>query len=204
MLGSIGQWRNMAKEALDRTAIVAKFLCFLHVTNNYLCSSTLVYGPSMLPTLNLTGDVVLAEHVSTRLGKVGPGDVVVVRSPENPNKYVTKRIVGMEGDRVTFSVDPISSDRSKTLVVPKGHVWIQGDNVYASKDSRHFGPVPYGLIQGRVCCRASILFSSFVGSSSRLYILALPELYGESVALDNKSLESIIAESLKFSHLTEP
>lgn len=71
----------------------------------------------MLPTLNLTGDVVLAEHVSTRLGKVGPGDVVVVRSPENPNKYVTKRIVGMEGDRVTFSVDPISSDGSKTLVV---------------------------------------------------------------------------------------
>lgn len=71
----------------------------------------------MLPTLNLTGDVVLAEHVSTRLGKVGPGDVVVVRSPENPNKYVTKRILGMEGDKVTFSVDPISSDSSKTLVV---------------------------------------------------------------------------------------
>ncbi|KAH7861422.1 hypothetical protein Vadar_025956 [Vaccinium darrowii] len=153
MVGWIGQWRSIAKEALDQTAIVTKFLCFLHVTNNYLCSSILVHGPSMLPTLNLTGDVVLAEHVSTRLGKVGLGDVVLVRSPENPNKSVTKRIVGMEGDTVTFYADPINGHRSKTLVVPKGHVWIQGDNVYASKDSRQFGPVPYGLIQGKVCCR---------------------------------------------------
>ncbi|XP_057507095.1 mitochondrial ATP-independent inner membrane protease subunit 1a isoform X3 [Actinidia eriantha] len=115
--GFIGQWSSVAKEALDRTMIVAKFLCLLHVTNNYLCSSTLVYGPSMLPTLNLTGDVVLAEHVSTRLVMVGPGDVVLVRSPENPRKTVTKRIVGMEGDTVTFLVDPMNSDRCRTMVV---------------------------------------------------------------------------------------
>ncbi|KHN47457.1 Mitochondrial inner membrane protease subunit 1 [Glycine soja] len=37
--------------------------------------------------------------------------------------------------------------------VPKGHVWIQGDNIYASRDSRHFGPVPYGLIEGKVFFR---------------------------------------------------
>ncbi|CAL5406018.1 unnamed protein product [Camellia sinensis] len=160
LLGYLGQWRNVAKEAVDRSMIVAKFLCLLHVTNNYLCSPTLVYGPSMLPTLNLTGDVVLAEYLSTRFGKVGLGDVILVRSPENPTRIVTKRIVGMEGDTVTFLVDPMNSDRSHILVleqgfdkVPKGHVWIQGDNIYASKDSRHFGPVPYGLIQGKVCCR---------------------------------------------------
>ncbi|KAL6999693.1 Mitochondrial ATP-independent inner membrane protease subunit 1a [Sarracenia purpurea var. burkii] len=117
VVGYIKQWRSVAKEALDRTMIVAKFLCLLHVTNNYLCSSTLVYGPSMFPTLNLTGDVVLAESISTRLGKVGLGDVVLVRSPENPRKIVTKRIVGMEGDTVVFSLDPMSSDRCRTLVV---------------------------------------------------------------------------------------
>jgi len=39
--------------------------------------------------------------------------------------------------------------------VPKGHVWIQGDNVYASRDSRHFGPVPYGLIRGKVFFRVT-------------------------------------------------
>nr|GEZ71630.1 mitochondrial inner membrane protease subunit 1 [Tanacetum cinerariifolium] len=34
--------------------------------------------------------------------------------------------------------------------VSKGHVWIQGDNIYASNDSRNFGPIPYGLIKGKV------------------------------------------------------
>ncbi|XP_075643901.1 mitochondrial ATP-independent inner membrane protease subunit 1a isoform X2 [Castanea sativa] len=180
LLSYMGQWKSAAKEVLDRTAIVAKFLCLLHVTNNYLCSPTLVgnpintcsiflfsfclfvgwlgllscgvqvYGPSMLPTLNLTGDVVLAEHVSHKIGKVGTGDVVLVRSPVDPRRILTKRVVGMEGDTVSFYVDPMYS---QTTVVPKGHVWIQGDNTYASSDSRHFGPVPYGLIQGKVFFR---------------------------------------------------
>ncbi|PON98576.1 Peptidase S26A, signal peptidase I [Trema orientale] len=149
----MGQWRRLAKEAIDRTLIVAKFFGFLHVTSTYLCSSNLVLGPSMLPTLNLTGDVVISEHVSHRLGKLGRGDLVLVRSPENPRKIMTKRIVGMEGDRVTFFLDPNFAERCRTAVVPKGHVWIQGDNIYASNDSRHFGPVPYGLIQGKVFFR---------------------------------------------------
>ncbi|KAH0986441.1 hypothetical protein GBA52_013618 [Prunus armeniaca] len=123
----------------------------LHVTDAYLCSSTLVYGPSMLPTLNISGDVLLSEHVSHRFGKVGAGDLVLVRSPNDPRKIVTKRILGMEGDQVTFFVDPKHSDRSRTTVVPKGHVWIQGDNIYSSFDSRTYGAVPYGLIQGKVC-----------------------------------------------------
>ncbi|KAL6999702.1 hypothetical protein U1Q18_000858, partial [Sarracenia purpurea var. burkii] len=50
--------------------------------------------------------MVLAESASTRLGKVGFGDVVFVRSPKNPRKIVTKSIVGMEGDTVAFLVDP--------------------------------------------------------------------------------------------------
>ncbi|KAK6270257.1 hypothetical protein POUND7_007362 [Theobroma cacao] len=149
------QWRSLAKEAMDRAFIVVKFLCFLHVTDSYLLSPTHVLGPSMLPTLNLTGDVVLAEHLSHRVGKLGPGDVVLVRSPFDPKKTLTKRIVAMEGDKVAFSLDPTRSHSSRSLVVPKGHVWIQGDNLYASNDSRHFGPVPYGLIKGKVLLRVS-------------------------------------------------
>lgn len=107
----------------------------------------------MLPTFNLTGDVLLVENLTVRMGKVRPGDVVLVRSPENPRKTVSKRILGMEGDRVTFMIDPKNSNRCQSVVIPKGHVWIQGDNIYASHDSRNFGPVPYGLIQGKVFFR---------------------------------------------------
>ena len=34
--------------------------------------------------------------------------------------------------------------------MPKGHIWIEGDNKHNSRDSRQFGPVPYGLLEGRV------------------------------------------------------
>ncbi|KAF5778306.1 putative signal peptidase I [Helianthus annuus] len=153
LLNNLTKWSAIAKQSFDRAAIVAKFLCLLHVTNTYIFSPTLVYGPSMLPTLNLTGDVLLSEYVSHRLGKVGPGDVVLIQSPENPRKMITKRVVAMEGETVSFLVEPSRSDRSRTVVVPKGHVWIQGDNIYASNDSRNFGPIPYGLIQGKVWCR---------------------------------------------------
>lgn len=71
----------------------------------------------MLPTLNFTGDVLLVEKLSPRLGKVGRGDVVLTRSPENPRKIITKRIMGMEGDTVTYLVDPGRSERSRSLVV---------------------------------------------------------------------------------------
>lgn len=36
---------------------------------------------------------------------------------------------------------------------------MEGDNIYGSTDSRNFGPVPYGLLQGRVFWRVRI-FSS--------------------------------------------
>ncbi|XP_073156943.1 mitochondrial ATP-independent inner membrane protease subunit 1a [Henckelia pumila] len=147
------QWKSTAKEAFRHSILFAQFLSLLHVTDTYICSPTLVYGPSMLPTLNFIGDVLLVEKMSHLLGKVGPGDIVVVRSPENPRKRITKRIVGVAGDTVSFLVDPGDSDRTHSLVVPKGHVWIQGDNIYASKDSRQLGPIPRGLILGKVFCR---------------------------------------------------
>ncbi|CAN1845286.1 Mitochondrial inner membrane protease subunit 1 [Linum perenne] len=157
------QWSSAAQDTTARASIAAKFLSFLHITDSYIVSTTLVQGPSMLPTLNYSGDVLLIEHLSHRLGKLEPGDIVLVRSPVEPRKIVAKRIVGMEGDRVTFLADPSHSENSRTVLqVPKGHVWIQGDNVYASADSRYFGPVPYGLIQGRAFLRVTISILSIL------------------------------------------
>ncbi|KAK1380123.1 hypothetical protein POM88_026867 [Heracleum sosnowskyi] len=55
------------------------------------------------------------------------------------------------------------------LEVPKGHVWIQRDNIYASKDSRHFGPVPYGLIHCKVFCRLSSCGGRLIISSDGVW-----------------------------------
>jgi inner membrane protease subunit 1 len=31
-----------------------------------------------------------------------------------------------------------------------GHVWLEGDNLQNSTDSRYYGPIPYGLVRGRI------------------------------------------------------
>jgi signal peptidase I len=200
-----------------RLAVLVQFGCFLYILNNYGLSSTLCQGPSMMPTLNPAGDVVLVEHVTTTLGRLERGHVIVAKSPTDPNAVVCKRILGLPGDTVRlpslthnassaglFSCEhdhpnthppsdhPPSAIRVPTpnriayhsrialcgagvlcsalhipqvprdprypyfrgadedIVVPAGKVWLQGDNVRNSTDSRNYGAVPLPLITGRV------------------------------------------------------
>jgi inner membrane protease subunit 1 len=56
----------------------------------------------MIPTLSATGDVLLVERLSTQFRKIRSGDVVMALSPENPRILVCKRVLGLEGDRVSY------------------------------------------------------------------------------------------------------
>ncbi|KAL5150664.1 Mitochondrial inner membrane protease subunit 1 [Glycine soja] len=152
---------------------ISKFFCFIHVTQTYLIVPAVIYGPSMLPTIDLKIGVFLMEKISPRFGKVACGDIVVLRNPQDPRRFMTKRVVGLEGDSITYISNPEtyelegdsfthisspgSSDKSKTIVVPKGAVWVEGDNKYNSNDSRKFGPVPYDLIDGKIFWRITPL-----------------------------------------------
>ncbi|KAJ8761882.1 hypothetical protein K2173_005593 [Erythroxylum novogranatense] len=154
---SMKQWSSLVKEALDGTFLVTKFLCLLHVTNTYLCTVAVTYGPRMLPMLSLTGDL------------VDLGDVVLVRSPENPRKVVTKRVVGVEGDRVTYFVDPKNSDRCQTILLMVawcskcGRLAIDGKSSLllppVCRPHRYFSPVkvsstqPISSTRDQVCSR---------------------------------------------------
>ena len=55
--------------------------------------------------------------------------------------------MGMEGDRVLNTNQ--STHKVEMVTVPKGHVWLEGDNADQSKDSRVYGPIPYALLRGR-------------------------------------------------------
>ncbi|KAI3970232.1 hypothetical protein MKX01_023879, partial [Papaver californicum] len=89
----------------------------------------------------------------SRFGKVNNGDIVIVGSPENPKKTLNKRILGMEGDNVTYLVDPQNSEKCELLRCQRD-IFGSKEITYASQeDSRQFSLVPYSLLQSKVFCR---------------------------------------------------
>eukprot|EP00741_Cyanophora_paradoxa_P011421 tig00020556_g11032.t1 len=125
------QFASVCYVVHDRVAIVAE-----------------VHGPSMQPTLQ-TEDWLFVDRFSHRWPRERPhavGDVVFFASPIAANRLVVKRIAALPGDWV----DPRNGN--SPFQVPRGHVWMLGDNPGMSTDSRAYGPVPMGLIRGRALC----------------------------------------------------
>ena len=43
--------------------------------------------------------------------------------------------------------------------VPEGHVWLAGDNLSRSRDSRFYGPVPFAMIESKLLYNGDGWFS---------------------------------------------
>jgi signal peptidase I len=127
-----------------------------------------VHSSSMSPTLR-EGDQILVEKVTPRLRQLGHGDVVVLTAPST-DALMVKRVVALAGDTVGLEdghlvvnghrvreayVDLASVDGvwfgPKT--VPRGAVFVLGDDRAGSVDSRAFGAVPDDRVIGRVLVR---------------------------------------------------
>jgi len=103
------------------------------------------------------------------------GDIVTFWKPHKPEEVGLKRVIALEGDTVypksgsllnaatnrlagmpdglaDSDPDSILSGREEKgkVVVPYGHVWVEGDNWRSSLDSRDIGPISKGLVMGKV------------------------------------------------------
>ena len=134
--------RVLSRELLWSVFLVVQFTSFMYVVRHYVFDVMSCVGPSMLPTMNTSGDLVLIS--CHRRYHYQRGDVVVAQSITNPRHKVCKRIIGLPHDTIT----PPHSH--KAITVPAGHVWLQGDNLNNSSDSRLYGPVPLAMVVGRV------------------------------------------------------
>ncbi len=110
------------------------------------------------------------------------GDVIVFRYPDDPSRDFIKRCVAVEGQTVEIrnkvlyvndlpQVEPYiihsddkvlpkeisARDNFGPTVVPKGHLFMMGDNRDNSHDSRFWGPLPLNLVKGK----AMILYWSW-------------------------------------------
>ena len=71
---------------------------------------------------------------------MGRGDVVILHSPTHPGEVLVKRVIGEEGETVETK-----GYRTRKIVIPPGHSWVEGDNLRASRDSNLFGPVSQSI-----------------------------------------------------------
>eukprot|EP00123_Amoebidium_parasiticum_P011989 comp21045_c0_seq1/m.28293 comp21045_c0_seq1/g.28293 ORF comp21045_c0_seq1/g.28293 comp21045_c0_seq1/m.28293 type:complete len:170 (-) comp21045_c0_seq1:646-1155(-) len=147
----MGWWRGLAGlgEGLRQGGLVLQVCACFTVLQDYVLAVSMCQGPSMQPTFNEAGDIVAVEHVSRLTGRLQRGDVVIIRSPQDPATTVCKRIVALEKDFVRLDPTCTLYEDEEYLKVPKGHVWVEGDNRANSTDSRNYGPVPMALICGR-------------------------------------------------------
>eukprot|EP00040_Diaphanoeca_grandis_P031786 m.190825 g.190825 ORF g.190825 m.190825 type:complete len:186 (-) comp32415_c1_seq1:1000-1557(-) len=116
-----------------------------------------IQGASMRPTLNpdqgeyaaLVQDWVVLSKWSARTCTYQRGDVVAICSPGDSSKWMVKRLIAMDGDVIKV---PNYKDATKRYMrIPEGHCWVEGDNQNnAGRDSNTLGPLPMGLVKGRV------------------------------------------------------
>ncbi|XP_047323637.1 mitochondrial inner membrane protease subunit 2 [Impatiens glandulifera] len=142
-MGSGGFLWNLAKK------YVTFGLVAVTISDRYVSVSP-VRGESMSPTFNphgskaLLDDYVLVEKYCLEKYKFSRGDVVIFSSPTDHTRKIVKRIMALPGDWVG---NPRAYDAVR---VPEGHCWVLGDNSASSLDSRTYGPIPLGLVCGRV------------------------------------------------------
>jgi signal peptidase I len=127
----------------------------------FLFEPTSVSGPSMRDTL-FTGDQVIVDKLVYYISDPKPGEIVVFRAGD---RDLIKRVVAVAGDTVEARnnqlyvngkkiEEPYLSKNAKTadfgpVKVPKGYIFVLGDNRQNSTDSRILGPIPLSNVIGR-------------------------------------------------------
>ncbi len=61
----------------------------------------------------------------------------------------------------------MKSSSGGLVEIPPGHMWIEGDNADVSVDSRGYGPVPVGLLRGKVIMRLVPFAPELNGTASK-------------------------------------
>ena len=138
----------------------------------FIAQPFVVEGDSMHPTFE-SGDYLVVDELTYRLGEPERGDVVIFRYPGDPSVFYIKRIIGLPGETVHIDEGKTSISKldgstvilSETYVVAEDATYsldtklgadqffVMGDNRPRSSDSRVWGPLPRKDLIGRAFIR---------------------------------------------------
>jgi signal peptidase I len=139
---------------------------------NYVASAYRIRGSSMNSTLRDRERIIISK-ISLALGDINRFDIVVFSKPNEPDKSLIKRVIGLPGETIEIKKGDVYIDNKKLdqpflkrkkhfiyradfmkpLVIPGNHYFVMGDNRAVSQDSRYFGPVPREYIYGETLFR---------------------------------------------------
>ncbi len=162
------------KEVLSWIKSILIALVIFFIIRQFIFVPSVVEGESMMPNLQNGNRIIVS-----RLGDIHHFDKIVFHAPDANENYV-KRVIGLPGDKVEMKNDILyingkaytepylKKNREKiapmqkltgdfTLkeltgktTVPKGDLFVLGDNRLISNDSRYFGFVPMKSVIGKV------------------------------------------------------
>ncbi|MCR2805102.1 signal peptidase I [Paenibacillus soyae] len=156
------------KEIKDWTLSLGIAVVGALLFQNYVYAQTEVHNVSMQNTL-VEGQRLIEDKWSYRFNEPKQGDIVIINGPEHENRLV-KRVIAVEGQTIDMREGNVYIDGQKLnepyakgqtfaglvevpFTVPKGHVFVLGDNREHSSDSRSFGPVKLDSLEGKAVFR---------------------------------------------------
>ena len=125
----------------------------------FIMSPQQVSGHSMEPNFH-DGDYILTNKIIYKFQSPKRGDIVILKSPENPDIDFIKRIIGLPGETLELKdqhyyingqklIEPYKYNtpvyggaflhENEPIQIPPGEYFVSGDNRPGSSDSREFG-----------------------------------------------------------------
>lgn len=158
---------HLAREIIE--TLVLTVLIFVAI--RFSVQTFRVEGPSMQPGLH-DNEYVLVNKLAYLFHGPSRGDVIVFHWPKDPTQDFIKRVIGLPGDKITWTNDSILVNGVKLanepyisaplnpnippvpIVLSSDQYFVMGDNRPYSSDSRSWGPVPKSYIIGK----ATVIF----------------------------------------------
>jgi mitochondrial inner membrane protease subunit 1 len=154
-----GEMRRSPSASL---ALALKIYSVYYVFSNYVIDICTCVSPPLADIDHNHFAIVLVDRTAPfATGRIERDDIIVATSPMDPNVTICNRITAIPGDPLPttgqFRQGPNDFHKLGLLKMPRGRVWLQSDSIHyehnSIADSRSFGPMPAGLMKGRVLMR---------------------------------------------------
>jgi signal peptidase I len=141
---------RLVRSILEFVGIVAAAIIIAYFMQAFVAKPFEIPTGSMEPTL-VPGDRVLVNRLAYKYGDIQRGDIIVFKSPNDPNVDFIKRVIAIGGDsievrkgQVLVNGEPQVEDYVHVNdvstfhynLVPQGMLFVMGDNRTDSQDSR--------------------------------------------------------------------